>query len=217
MNEATKTLSLLPELNTYFQGHSVLDIGAGIDKVVEHALDFDKKDGDAENIESYFNPESFEVVFASHCLEHMHNPYKALDQWFRLVMNEGVLIVIVPDEDLYEQGYFPSIFNSDHKRTFTISKSASWSKASVNILDLIHYLEQKGGNLERLQLQSNNYDFAKLRFPSRKMQQLYKIPRVFSRLLPTLQKLKLCPIDQTRSGSMILAQIMFVIRKSNKV
>ena len=43
----------------------------------------------------------------------------------------------VPDEDLYEQGQWPSRHNSDHKMTFTISKMKSWSPDSVNVLDLL--------------------------------------------------------------------------------
>ena len=38
---------------------------------------------------------------------------------------------------MYEQGQFPSTWNGDHKFTFTISKSSSWSPTSINILDLI--------------------------------------------------------------------------------
>jgi hypothetical protein len=55
----------------------------------------------------------------------MVNPQEAIQSWFSLVKPGGHLITIVPDEDLYEQGHFPSIFNSDHKSTFTISKSNS--------------------------------------------------------------------------------------------
>ena len=46
-------------------------------------------------------------------------------------------MVIVPDEDLYEQGVFPSTFNADHKWTFTISKSESWIDKSINLFDLL--------------------------------------------------------------------------------
>jgi hypothetical protein len=43
----------------------------------------------------------------------------------------------VPDEDLYEQGVFPSTFNADHKWTFTILKPNSWSPKSVNLTELL--------------------------------------------------------------------------------
>ena len=39
----------------------------------------------------------------------------------------------VPDEDLYEQGQFPSTYNVDHKWTFTILKTTSWSPCSLNL------------------------------------------------------------------------------------
>jgi hypothetical protein len=35
------------------------------------------------------------------------------------------MIVLVPDEDLYEQGHFPSIFNTDHKSTFILRRPSS--------------------------------------------------------------------------------------------
>jgi hypothetical protein len=44
---------------------------------------------------------------------------------------------LIPDEDLYEQGIWPSQFNADHKHTFTIYKSKSWSPVSINVLDML--------------------------------------------------------------------------------
>ena len=52
----------------------------------------------------------------------MRDPRSAIAQWWGLVKPGGVLFVIVPDEDLYEQGFWPSRFNCDHKWTFTIAK-----------------------------------------------------------------------------------------------
>jgi hypothetical protein len=49
----------------------------------------------------------------------------------------GHLVVIVPDEDLYEQGVWPSTYNVDHQHTFTICKTPSWSPVSVNVTDLL--------------------------------------------------------------------------------
>jgi hypothetical protein len=45
----------------------------------------------------------------------MHDPEAALRQWWALVRPGGYLVVVVPHEDLYEQGMWPSAFNSDHK------------------------------------------------------------------------------------------------------
>ena len=38
---------------------------------------------------------------------------------------------------MYEQGIFPSTFNSDHKWTFTTYKKQSWSPKSLNLTDLV--------------------------------------------------------------------------------
>src|SRR5258708_2717369 len=72
-----------------------------------------------------------------HCLEHMRNADIALKNWFRILKPGVHLLVIVPDEDMYEQGIFPSTFNSDHKWTFTVFKTASWSNRSRNLVELI--------------------------------------------------------------------------------
>ena len=76
---------------------------------------FDIEDGDANQIEKYVK-KRFDFVFSSHCLEHMKNPYHTIQQWWSLVKDNGYLYLIVPDEDLYEHGHFPSKYNTDHCR-----------------------------------------------------------------------------------------------------
>ena len=212
MNEASKTLALYPDILMPYLKGKILDIGAGIDPITKDALIFDKEQGDAQKLDRYFPSESFDTVFSSHCLEHMVNPKDAIQSWFSLVKFGGFLITIVPDEELYEQGHFPSIFNSDHKATFTLSKSHSWSPVSYNCLDLSNELN---GELVYISLQSNNYDFRKQTFRKlgilrfRVFRMLLRIS-VFSKL--TL-KFKLRPIDQTSINNLVLAQICFIIRK----
>jgi SAM-dependent methyltransferase len=86
----------------------------------------------------------------------MRDPRAALAQWWSLVKPGGVLFVIVPDEDLYEQGFWPSRFNADHKWTFTIAKRRSWSPVSVNLLDLAKSLP--GGEVLDIRLFDTGYD-----------------------------------------------------------
>src|SRR5271163_813277 len=114
---------------------SGIDIGCGPDPITPEVRKFDKADGDANRI-SDFVREQFDFVFSSHCLEHMDDPRKAVIEWWKLVKPGGHLYFLVPDEDLYEQGVFPSRFNAGHTATFTISKARSWSPASVNVLEL---------------------------------------------------------------------------------
>jgi ubiquinone/menaquinone biosynthesis C-methylase UbiE len=97
---------------------------------------WDIADGDAELMGS-IKDNTFDFVRSSHCLEHMRNPSIAFDNWLRILKPGGYMICLIPDEDLYEQGEFPSTFNPDHKHTFTIHKRKSWSQNSINLFDLL--------------------------------------------------------------------------------
>lgn len=128
----------------YFVGEGV-DIGAGPDALTQYAQQFplmhgckawDLADGDAQLMAS-LPDESLDFAHSSHCLEHMRDPREALFHWLRILRPGGHLVCIVPDEDMYEQGMFPSTFNGDHKWTFTMHKAASWSTQSVNLLELL--------------------------------------------------------------------------------
>jgi hypothetical protein len=52
----------------------------------------------------------------------MNDPAAALSEWWQLVAPKGHLIVMIPDEALYEQGYWPSLFNPDRKCAFSLSR-----------------------------------------------------------------------------------------------
>jgi SAM-dependent methyltransferase len=97
-------------------------------------------------------------VHSSHCLEHLHDPSEGLKNWLRVVKPAGYVIVIVPDEDLYEQGQFPSTFNRDHKWTFTIHKQASWSQKSINLMTLVSALGPEA-ELVKLELLDATYRY----------------------------------------------------------
>ena len=141
MDEARKTNSLRGEefIRRYFSG-SVIDIGCGPDLVVPHAVSFDVEQGDVQWILNYFEPESFDCVHSSHCLGHMRNVESALAQWWGLVKQGGHMVIVVPDEDLYEQGIWPSLFNPDHKATFNLGKQNSWSPVSRDLGALVRAL-----------------------------------------------------------------------------
>jgi len=156
MNETAKTKALLDKGILEILKGSGIDIGCGNDPVTESVAKFDVLEGDANQITKYVTKQ-FDFVWSSHCLEHMNDPYKALAEWWRLVKDYGHLLFIVPDEDLYEQGHFPSRFNDDHKHTFTISKNKSWSPVSINVLELVASLPG-AKKLIKLELQDNKYD-----------------------------------------------------------
>ena len=134
----------------YFVG-SGIDIGAGPDSLDDHrelfprvsrVMEWDFEDGDAQVLDGLAD-DTFDFAHSSHCLEHMRDPHAALAAWVRVVKPGGHLIITVPDEDLYEQGVFPSTFNTDHKWTFSIYKHKSWSAQTINVFDLLARLEDR--------------------------------------------------------------------------
>lgn len=128
----------------YFVGCG-LDVGGGGDSLalyrelfplIRNVVIYDRPQGDAQVLENV-DDGVFDFLYSSHCLEHMRDPREALANWIRVVRPGGYLVVSVPDEDLYEQGEWPSTFNSDHKFTFTMAKHSSWSPVSINVLSML--------------------------------------------------------------------------------
>lgn len=152
-------------INRYFAGHGV-DIGGQPDPLalyqklfcqMKSVKTWDWVDGDAQIMAGV--PEGkFDFVHSSHCLEHLVDPLEGLKSWIRIVRPGGYLVVTVPDEDLYEQGIFPSTFNKDHKWTFTIFKQKSWSNRSLNVLELVRDLGIES-ELVRVEQLSATYRF----------------------------------------------------------
>lgn len=44
--------------------------------------------------------EEYDFVFASHILEHIANPLKAVAEWLRIIKNDGYIIIIVPEKSI---------------------------------------------------------------------------------------------------------------------
>ena len=219
MDEATKTKQIWGELERSVIRGKGIDIGCGPDPVTPDVRRFDIEDGDANEITKYVS-DQFDYVYSSHCLEHMKDPFSALNEWWKLVRPGGHLVFLVPDEDLYEQGVFPSRFNGDHKSTFTISKAQSWSPVSVNVFDLARSLPDSA--IIDIRLQDTGYDRAKLRHGPRKhptglARLLRRIVLKCTRYSITIRTAfsdlvdQSCATDQTSAGA--LAQIQCIIKK----
>jgi SAM-dependent methyltransferase len=152
-------------MRRYFVGNGV-DIGGKPDPLSLYSEFFplmgevkvwDLEDGDAQFMESVPD-NTFDFVNSSHCLEHLRDPAEGLRSWLRIVRPGGYIIGIVPDEDLYEQGIFPSTKNLDHKHTFTIYKGKSWSPNSINLMTVFSEL---GPHLrvERIELLDSTFRY----------------------------------------------------------
>ena len=123
---------------------------------------WDLEDGDAQFMRTVQN-EYYDFVHSSHCLEHLVDPKVGINNWFRILKPNGYLIVTIPDEDMYEQGIWPSNFNLDHKWSFTIYKKSSWSPNSVNIIDLLQTLGNEA-QIIAIQLINSAYRYSLPRY-----------------------------------------------------
>ena len=154
----------------YFVGDGI-DIGGAPDPLTLYAQFFprmgkvriwDRADGDAQLMDGVADA-SFDFAHSSHCLEHLVDPAVGLRNWFRILKPGGHLVTIVPDEDLYEQGVFPSTYNCDHKWTFTVSKARSWSEKSRNLVELLTQLGP-AADLRKLECLDSTYLYGMPRF-----------------------------------------------------
>jgi SAM-dependent methyltransferase len=157
-------------IRKYFHGRGV-DIGGKPDPLVlyreffplmESVKTWDLEDGDGQKMAGVAD-ESFDFVFSSHCLEHMFDPLEALQNWMRILRPGGYIVFAVPEEDLYEQGIFPSTFNRDHKHTFTIFKAKSWSEHSINLIELLSKLGPAAA-IEKIELLDETYLYSLPRY-----------------------------------------------------
>jgi SAM-dependent methyltransferase len=229
--EAKKTNRIRgAEFSARFMSGTVLDIGCGPDRVDPHAQPFDKRHGDANYIATYWPAESFDCVHSSHCLEHMYNAREALAEWWSLVKPGGHMVFVVPEENLYEQGRWPSIFNSDHKWTFRKGGAASWSPVSLDVIELVEKLPNC--DVIEITVQDHGYDHS-LRDEVRPVSPLARLisdqrkrvtgklrekgvpgTLILERLFGHIERQCGVPIDQTRLGA--VAQIQVVLRKRQR-
>jgi SAM-dependent methyltransferase len=163
----------------YFVGDGI-DIGGKPDPLLLYTELFpliksvrmwDWEDGDAEFMNGVADG-TYDFVFASHCLEHIRDPKVGIANWFRILKPGGHLIVNVPEEDLYEQGVFPSTHNLDHKHTWTMFKTRSWSDKSVNSLELLMSLGE-AADIRKIEVIDSAYR--------------YDLPRVDQTLSPVAE------------------------------
>lgn len=143
-----------------FKGRGV-DVGCGPNKLpFDDCIGFDMEDGDANKLHAYFPAGHFDYLHASQCLEHMIDVQKALASWIDVVKLGGWLVITIPDLQRYEGMRFPSVFNPDHKSTWSMDIE-TFDKSSQHIFvpDLVKNLEGLG-HTATAKLVDTNYDYA---------------------------------------------------------
>jgi SAM-dependent methyltransferase len=174
MNETSKALIRrlhdIRYVNTYFTGAGI-DIGAGGDGLTKYRQQFpfiteikewDRADGDAQFMEGVAD-NTYNFIHSSHCLEHINDPYEAFEHWIRICKPGGHIITTIPEEDLYEQGVYPSTFNGGHITTWTIMKEESWSPVSINLLEFLYQFKAQI-EIKKIELLNASYIYDVTRF-----------------------------------------------------
>lgn len=146
-----------------FVGRAI-DIGAGPDPLTDVGFpllrdvrQWDLVDGDATLMQGVEN-ESFDCVYSSHCLEHIRNPWTAAERWWRLVKPGGHLVIVVPDEELYERMEWPPRRNDDHKNPFSTATETT-SVLDCSAIRVQHLADQLcGGRIISLVRLEDGFD-----------------------------------------------------------
>lgn len=153
-------------VNRYFVGDGI-DIGCGDDSLgkykntytgINEVKAWDLPDGDAQLMQGV-EDDAYDFVHSSHCLEHMRNPTEAMQNWIRICKPGGHIVITIPEEDLYEQGVWPSTFNRDHKTSWTIAKQTSWSPVSVSVIPFLFQFLDKI-EIIKIELIDHNFDYS---------------------------------------------------------
>lgn len=105
-SEADKVRDL-PDVMKYITG-SIIDIGAGHDKITTGAIGVDGRHMEGINLvtdDPYSLEDAismrFDTVFSSHFLEHLSDQYRAIKSWSLLLVPGGHLVLYLPDGDHY--------------------------------------------------------------------------------------------------------------------
>ena len=227
LREASKTKEKKwnNDWNAWIKGQ-VLDIGAGNDPIIIGCDIFDLAQGNAQYLSNYYEANSYDSLFSSHCLEHMDDAKSAITEWWKLLKPGGYMVVIVPDHILYEQGFWPSIFNTDHKWAFSIDDSPDRHSRLLTIEELICDLEN--AKLVTCVYHDDDLDYkyltkgcVNMKYQDSFWVRTLRLPFyrmraggifILKHIDRLLYKYTKRPIDQTLYGS--LAQILFVLKKS---
>lgn len=104
-SETAKAKELIGE---YLKG-KIIDIGAGGSPITEDAIcvdgrDYGKVDIITDNLYDLFKYEQLrgaDLVYSSHCLEHLINDTEAILEWSSLIRQGGHIILYLPDGRKY--------------------------------------------------------------------------------------------------------------------
>lgn len=120
----SETQKIRPIVQKYLSG-KIIDLGCGNDLISPSAIGVDARKLPnvsivTNKIDSFArsNPSMaghFDVVFSSHCLEHIKEDDSALFDWSRLLKEGGHMILYLPDDRHYDNAK-----NPEHLHRYTL-------------------------------------------------------------------------------------------------
>lgn len=138
----------------------MIDIGCSDDMIpFETCEPFDTAQGDANKVDDYFEPETFDLVHSSHLIEHLHDPSDAIERQIKILKIGGHLIFSIPTFDEYEKRRWPSLTNPDHKNAFSIWRKSHHAVPDKNFYHVPTLVKKYNPLLCRAIL--TNFDFNK--------------------------------------------------------
>lgn len=102
----------------------------------------------------------YDLVYSSQTLEHLPNPGRAVFNWWRLVKVGGHLVVTVPDFQLYEQGQWPHVWNSNHLTAWKLNsktKEPDGSPGCIPLRELL--LSLPNAEILKCAIEDTGYDY----------------------------------------------------------
>lgn len=129
-------MSKIKERITPYLKGKIVDIGCGSSKITQDAIGVDGRDMKGvdvvlKNDDQIYNLELFyvkklgdaDLIFSSHCMEHLSNPYHAIWDWSHLIKSGGYLILYLPEASRYD-----SYENLEHMHNFNYKDFIFWFK-----------------------------------------------------------------------------------------
>jgi SAM-dependent methyltransferase len=166
MRETSKCFNMRKargDFDNFLKGRGI-DIGSGPDPLkVENGTvrPWDMPDGDAQILAGVPDGE-LDFAYSSHCLEHMRDVPESLRNWTRILKPGGFLYFVIPDYVLYEKMCWPSMYNSDHKQSFSflisrrqVQRPNHWH-VQENMLPLI---SETGLESIRITVEDNGFNY----------------------------------------------------------
>jgi len=100
----------------------ILDLGCGRNKTIPEAIGVDIVwDTDIKgNAESFpFPKNEVDIIISRHCFEHLLDPIKTLENWYKILKIGGKIIMVIPDHEKMNT-LDPFYSEGQHLHTYTM-------------------------------------------------------------------------------------------------